>query len=80
MTKGQFRINHNEGVPREECERINNLIMAAPELLEALEAIQARINGDFDNPSLLKFGTLDKLDGDCGSIASAAIAKAWGQS
>lgn len=34
------------------------LIAAAPKMLEALQAIAARINGEFDNPVLLKYGLL----------------------
>ena len=53
------------------------LIAAAPELLAALRAIQARIKGVWDDSDLVKFGELmvdsneDILD-----IAEAAIAKA----
>jgi hypothetical protein len=34
------------------------LIAAAPDLLEALDAIDARIGGEFDNPALVKYGIL----------------------
>lgn len=50
---------------------------AAPELLEALEAILARLNGEYDHPSLVKFGPLDiNGDADVTALAEAAIAKA----
>lgn len=49
------------------------------DLLEALEAIEARISGTWDNPALVAFGPLStNTDADCLSIARAAIAKANG--
>jgi vacuolar-type H+-ATPase subunit F/Vma7 len=58
-----------------------NLLTAAPDLLEALEAIRARINGEYDLPALLRFGHLsvNPLE-DIEEIAAKAIAKALGQS
>ena len=63
------------------CKSANaRLIAAAPELLEALQAIQARINGNFDNPKLFAFGPLStSAADDCLEIAHAAIAKATGE-
>lgn len=49
---------------------------AHEDLLGALKAIRARLDGDFDNPHLMKFGTLGNAEGDIGTIASDAIAKA----
>lgn len=48
---------------------------AAPDLLEALQAIRARLIGEFDHPALVKFGALTTTDGDIGSIVEAALAK-----
>ena len=55
------------------------LIAAAPELLEALKAIRARLGGEFDNPSLVAFGPLMTTEADIEAIAEAAIAKAEGR-
>lgn len=53
------------------------LIADAPEMRTALEAIIARIDGDYDHPSLKKFGPLkDLMLNDIYDIAIAAIAKA----
>ena len=53
------------------------LIASAPELLKALQAIQARIVGDFDNPALLDYGPLGvKSLADIRNISKTAIAKA----
>ena len=54
------------------------LISAAPGLLEALEAICARIHGDFDHPALAAFGPLLNTEADIMSIASTALARAKG--
>jgi len=43
--------------------------------IEALQAIWARIQGEFDHPALVKFGPLGMLDGDIGTISSEALAK-----
>ncbi|HET7150857.1 MAG TPA: hypothetical protein VFI60_05565 [Candidatus Acidoferrum sp.] len=56
------------------------LIAAAPDLLEALTAIRARISGEWDNPALLKFGPLSDMTSDIQIIARTAIAKAEGRS
>ena len=51
-----------------------------PEPLEALEAIQARVNGDYDHPALLKFGPLShNIQADIALIATRAITKAKGE-
>ena len=55
------------------------LIAAAPDLLEALNAIFARINGEWDNPALVSFGELSiNSDFDILRIANHAIRKAEG--
>jgi hypothetical protein len=55
------------------------LIAAAPELISALKAIQARINGVFDDPDLIQCGPLQGPATDIDRIARAAIAKAEGE-
>ncbi len=56
------------------------LIAAAPDLLAALEAIAARVDGVFDDPALMAFGPLSiDTEADCLAIARAAIAKARGE-
>lgn len=56
-----------------------HVIAAAPELLSALEAIAARIVGDWDNPALVAFGPLtSNTSDDTLTIARAAIARAKG--
>lgn len=63
----------------EECANAH-LIAAAPELLSALEAIEARINGVYDCPALVAFGPLHHdTQWDCLRIAEEAIAKAKGE-
>lgn len=42
-------------------------------LLAALQAIMARLEGEFDNPALMAIGPLTTTDADIGTIASAAI-------
>lgn len=54
------------------------LIASAPELLSALNAIVARIQGDWDHPDLVRYGPLQLASHDCLEIARAAIAKAEG--
>lgn len=50
------------------------------ELLAALKAIKARIDGDYDNPALVAFGPLHTdISLDCALLADAAIAKAEGR-
>ena len=61
---------------RDDFERVSE---QRDELLTALEAIRARINGVFDHPALVAFGPLDTCEGDCAEIARAAIAKATGE-
>lgn len=56
------------------------LIAAAPDLLQALEAILARVNGEWDNPSLVKYGALcQNQDDDITGMVKEAIAKAKGE-
>jgi len=53
---------------------------AKPELMSALEAIKARINGVYDCPALVAFGPLHHdTQWDCLRIAEEAIAKAKGE-
>jgi hypothetical protein len=57
-----------------------HLIAAAPDMLGALEAIEARIHGIWDNPALVAFGSLStSTENDCTAIARAALAKARGE-
>lgn len=55
------------------------LIASAPELLSALNAIVARIQGDWDHPDLVRYGPLQLASHDCLEIARNAIAKAEGR-
>ena len=53
------------------------LFRSAPELLSALNAIVARIQGEWDQPDLIAYGPLHtSSEHDCERIARAAIAKA----
>ena len=52
------------------------LIAAAPNMLSALRAIAARVNGVWDDPDLIAFGPLSGCDDDCLSIANEALEKA----
>ncbi len=50
---------------------------SAPELLEALHAIKARVNGEWDHPALMRQGPLSSsTPRDILEIAEKAIAKA----
>ncbi len=60
-------------------EHYGRLFAAAPDMLEALTAIQARLHGEWDNPALVKFGPLGDSLGDVNAIVRAAIAKAEGK-
>ncbi len=56
------------------------LIAAAPELLEAVKAIKARIKGEWDAPALVKQGPLTcSKDVDIERFVDHAIAKAEGK-
>lgn len=55
------------------------LMAAAPDMLEALEAIEARLNGDFESPSLLKQGQLNTIELDIRRFVAEAIVKAKGE-
>ena len=65
------------GDTEEEATANARLIAAAPELLDALQAIAARINGVWDDPALMAFGPLSlDSDEDILKLANTAIAKA----
>lgn len=56
------------------------LIAAAPEMAEALAAIVARINGEWDNPALLKWGALHpNAERDIEANARAILARLHGE-
>lgn len=56
------------------------LISLAPELLETLKAIKARIDGEWDNPALMRFGPLNtNSDTDILAMVEEAIAKVEGR-
>lgn len=62
---------------RKSIDDIKRVRDTAPELLLALRVIEARIQGEFDNPGLLAFGPLSPdTEADCLRIARVAIAKA----
>lgn len=72
--------NDEELISYEQQEANSRLIAAAPELLAALIAIRARVNGVFDKPELVAFGPLHPNAAlDCEAIAAIAIAKAEGR-
>ena len=72
---GTFKNGRTTG----EAEANARLIAAATDLLAALRAIVARINGVWDDPDLLAFGELlPDTEADIEAIASQAIAKARG--
>ncbi len=72
------RVDHG-GIEWEEFEANARLIKAAPNMLETLEAIKALINGEYDNPSLLKMGELlPRADDNILHFAGNAIRKAKG--
>lgn len=48
------------------------LIARAPSMREALDAVKARINGEWDNPSLVKVGPLGNLADDILRILAMA--------
>jgi hypothetical protein len=52
------------------------LMAAAPDMLDALQAITARIQGEWDHPALLAYGALGIINEDVLAIAGTAIAKA----
>jgi hypothetical protein len=70
------------GAGRNYTEALGNarLIASAPDLLDALTAIQCRINGEWDNPLLMKYGPLSTdTAADCFRIAGLAITKVTAQ-
>lgn len=55
------------------------LFAAAPDLLAACRAIDARISGVWDDPDLMAYGALHtNAETDCAAIARKAVAKAQG--
>lgn len=54
------------------------LYRSSIDLINALDAIRARLKGEFDNPNLLAFGPLLTTEVDCLDIAERAITKAKG--
>lgn len=64
-----YKPNKDRGVNLEVVD-----LELAKEMLEALEAIQARIKGEFDHPGLLKLGALStNHDEDILAIVQSAI-------
>lgn len=63
----------------DEAEANAKLIAAGPKMLQALEAIQARLAGVWDNPALVAQGPCYDTENQCADIAKAAIAAARGQ-
>ena len=58
----------------------SDILAAAPDMYEALKAIVARIDGDFDNPELMKRGPLSFYGmNDIVRFANEALAKAEGK-
>lgn len=56
------------------------LIAACPTMYDKLEAIRARIQGEFDHPALMELGPLGDLSEDILLLAESAIARAKGES
>ena len=76
---GVFRLVHGCFLNKVEYDQ-TKLEEVNRELLEALEAIIARIDGVFDDPSLVRYGALSPSPTeDCLAIARAAIAQAKAQ-
>ena len=74
---GQFAIRQTAAVTTPaEMQGNARLIAAAPNMLSALRAIAARVNGVWDDPDLIAFGPLSGCDDDCLSIANKALEKA----
>jgi hypothetical protein len=57
-------------------EEHNDTVNEHADLLAALRAIIARVDGVFDDPALMAYGPLAGKDSDVLTIARAAIAKA----
>lgn len=78
-----YPVNQNglrvaEAFSMEMQEAIVRAVNAHEELLNALKAIEARINGVFDDQHLLAYGALGTTTDDILNIAEQAIAKAEG--
>ena len=58
---------------------INRLRNINTGLLAALEAVRARINGEWDHPALVAFGALGNCEADLLAIIAPAIAEAKGE-
>lgn len=58
------------------AEKITRAVNEYDELVAALQAIRARLEGEFDHPALMAYGPLTTVTGDIGTIANAALAKA----
>ncbi len=55
-------------------------IWAAPDALKALNAIRARVHGEWDHPDLMAIGPLGSISGDILRIVEPVIAKLEGRS
>lgn len=65
--------------PEQASERAAFIVRATArhaELVEALEAIKARVNGEWDTPALMAFGPLSDTAADCAEIARQALSRA----
>jgi len=76
---GRIEIAKVSAYKNRERSKVNSdLIVAAPDLLDALEAIQARINGEFDHPALVAYGPLHETQ-DIIRICAKVLAKVKGK-
>jgi hypothetical protein len=78
---GQSNIAKTDGADQDEMNANAQLIITAvnsyDDMLEALKAIKARLNGEFDHPSLVAYGPLsDSETDDILGYAEEAIQKA----
>ena len=59
IVNGQHKLEVLDATGANACVQANaTLIAAAPAMYEALQAIRARIQGEFDHPSLVAMGML----------------------